>query len=270
MGEWTFPGPNPITSYTVGLLLERPLPAAVIRQISGQHAHFKRELPRRTEQQAITFQVGASPGQQPRPELGGVTFDYLKPDGGTRAALAVNQVAITYMVAEYTRWAEFWPVAERLLTVVANIALSEVPIRGFLLLANNRFLWSPGEVEVTALIRRDPTYVAPHILECHAQGHSIHGYTIDLNDPAGVRTDNIFCLLGTTDEGPFLDLNFNLQLRLGTVVTTGKALLESVEGRSRPLLEETLDMLHNTNKSLLREIVLESVVSKIPGLPLPC
>jgi uncharacterized protein (TIGR04255 family) len=249
MGEWTFANPNPITAFTVGLVLERPLPPPVIREISGLHGRFKRELPRRVEQQALTFQMGAFPPQNPNPQLGGVMFDSLLPDGNTRAALSVNQAVITYMVAEYTRWVEFWPVAERLLTEIATVALREVPIRGFILVANNRFQCPSRDVNVAALIKRNPTYVVPHILVCRAPSQSIHGYAIRQDDPPGERTDNILCRLSSDDETSFVDLSFILHLRLDAEVTNSGSLGEAAGGR-RPLLERALDMLHEANKNL--------------------
>lgn len=103
IGEWTFASPNPIVAYSVGVLLERPLSPKVVREISVAHGRFKRELPRRVEQQALTFQVNAPPGQPPELALGGVVFDKLYPDGRAQTALTVNRSVITYMVAEYTR-----------------------------------------------------------------------------------------------------------------------------------------------------------------------
>lgn len=271
MGEWRFHGPNPIVGYTVGLLLEQPLSASIISQISGLHGHFKRELPRRTEQQAITFQVGAQPIASPRPELGGVVFDHLFPDGRARYALAVNQGVITYMVAEYSRWIEFWPVAERLLKDVMTVALTAVPVRGFLLTANNRFTWSSGDAPVVGeLIRRDPPYVAPHILASSAPSHSIHNYTVRQETPAGERTDAIICMLGKGGEEAFIDLNFHLQLRLDAPVTDIVSLFGSTQSQTPPLLEDTLDALHETNKKLLRETIRDSTVTGIPGLLATC
>jgi hypothetical protein len=75
-----------------------------LKQISALHPQFKRELPRRVEQQALTFQVGAGPGPVPRADIGGVVFDEVGRDGSILSGLSVVQATASFMVAEYSRW----------------------------------------------------------------------------------------------------------------------------------------------------------------------
>lgn len=267
IAEWTFTGPNPIVAYSVGVFLERPLSPQVVREISAAHGRFKRELPRRVEQQALTFQMGSPPGQPPELALSGVVFDKLYPDGRAQTALTVSRSIITYMVAEYTRWVEFWPVAERLLQEVLGPALKITPVQGFVLVANNRFRCTADSPDLASLLRQNPAYLAPHMLRCEPPSHSVHNYSVHQSNPAGTRTDSIVCSLSQHEGETLLDLNFTLNVRLEAVVTSERDLLGDPAWNGKTLLGYSLDVLHEGNKALLREIILESLVAKIPGLP---
>jgi uncharacterized protein (TIGR04255 family) len=279
MAGWTYNGTNPIVGYTVGIEFGRPLRPATIRQISALHGRFKQELPRRVEQQAITFQMGipfqqmgvAAPSSPPA-ELGGVVFDSLLPDGRTRSALSVNQTAASYTTSQYTRWVEFRPVAERLLSEVGKVALSETPAKGLLVAANNRFEWGAGaDFDISKLIRPEPKYVAPFVLQCLGPCHSFHGYAIPHSDPPGNRIDNIFLTVNRSAEGAaVLDLNFNLRLQMTREITDPDELFETASTKQHSPLARALLTLHELNKALLRDILLESVAESIQGLTLPC
>jgi len=185
LGHWRFNEPNPIVGYTVGIEFKKPLTPPTLRRISGLHGQLKRELPRRSEQQAVTIQMGGSPQMPAHAELSGVVFDRLKPDGNPQQALSVSQAVATYMTSDYTRWAEFWPVADRLLRAVGDIVLAETAVRAVLLMANNRFEWAgtPGNIDVASLLKKDPRYVAQHVLDCTGPCHSFHGYVVQNRSP---------------------------------------------------------------------------------------
>jgi uncharacterized protein (TIGR04255 family) len=269
MGKWTFSDPNPIVGYTVGIELARPLSPPVLGHISALHARFRRDLPRRLNQQAFTFQVGV-PAQQPsQPAITGVVFDSLLPDGRTKMALSVHQSVLTFMVGEYSRWVEFWPLADRLLREVGGPALDEAPARALVLIANNRFTWSNSDsksgVDISMLLRPAQKYVPPYLLGRQGSCHSFLGYTVDNSDPAGKRTDNVILAVQLSDEGQFLDLNFNIRLELAAPQSR-QQLFEGSDGGQHCLLERTLDDLHELNKGLMRNVLLDSVAQTIPGL----
>jgi hypothetical protein len=274
MGDWTFDGPNPIVSYTVGLEFDRALSSATLRQISALHGSIKRDLPRRIEQQAITFQMGigvpagVGGSQGPRPDLGGVVFDHLLPDGKALSSLGVSQGTVQYMLSQYSRWAEFWPVAERLLAIVGNVALQEVAVRAVQLIANNRFVASDTKIELPNLIKQS-AYIAPHVLKCSNPCHSFHGYQVANAEPPGQRIDNVLLSVGYTAEGKaFAELNFNLRLILNEAITEAATLFR--QNRLGSLLASTLEKLHGLNNTLIRDILVEGVSTSIPGLSITC
>jgi uncharacterized protein (TIGR04255 family) len=270
MPEWTYEGPNPIVGYAVGFQLRQPLVSEVLRKVSALHGRFRRELPRRVEQQALTFQVGGGPQSQPSVEMGGVTFDYLKPDGSTRAALIVLQRSVSYMVSDYSRWLEFWPVAERMLTEVGRAALPETAVEGLTLVANNRFEWSgrSDDGRLATLLRAQPSYVADHILDCAGACHSNHGYFATNEDPPGQRLDNINLAVFIQANSKLLHLDFDIRLTLTEPVADMGMLFDGSSGPS--FLARSLDSLHNLNKCLMSKVLLESVAESIPGLVPAC
>jgi uncharacterized protein (TIGR04255 family) len=269
MGNWTYNGPNALVSYTVGIDFGQLSPATV-RQVSALHPQFKRDLPRRSEQQAITFVMGGFPvAQSPTPQISGVVFDSLMPDGQTRAALSIGPNAVGYMVAEYTRWAEFWPVAERLLGAVAKVVMVEAPAQALILIANNRFEWSEpsGSIDIAALIRPNPQYVAPYVLRCKGPCHSFHGYQESQADPSGDRTDNVIFSAMTLPEGRTVaDLNFNIRLALHRPIAKVDELLANGTSGGRSPLEVALWKLHELNKDLFRATICSEVGADMPGL----
>jgi uncharacterized protein (TIGR04255 family) len=273
MAEWEFTGPNPIVGYTVGLEFEKQLSAQAFRQISALHGQFKRELPRRIDQQAVTFRIGAGPTPTPTPQfdIGGVTFDSLNPDGTIKTALSAVQNSVSYMVSDYRRWVEFWPVAERVLTDVVTPALNESAVQALTLVANNHFVWNGNaeEMDIRTLLRGAPKYVAEHILQCRGACHSHNGYTVTNVNPPGTRVDNVILVVGPLVEGRQpLELNFSIRLSLRDPIGDRDELLTGAPGTS--FMARTLDSLHNLNKGLMRELLLDSVVAGIPGLPISC
>ena len=91
------------------------------------------------------------------------------------------------------------------------------------------------------------------------------GYQADNREPPGRRTDNVFLTVTTSEDGTFLDLNFNLRLEL-TIPASLEELFESTDVDGRSQLEQILDSLHQLNKRLMRNIIADSMVEAIPGL----
>ena len=274
MGEWTFPERNPIVSYRVGVEFARALPAGTLRQLSARHAEFRRDLPRRVLQQALTLQLGGAPVPQPQADVGGVVFDFVQPDGTIGRALSVVQQVASYMVADYPRWVEFWPQAERLLRPAIELALAEnIPVTALILAANNRFAWSSAEEspDFTRAMRSDSGLVARHMLDCDGAAHSLHGYYKSHDAPKGQRLDNIMISSAKSASGSWdLDVNFAFRLTLHEPVRDIGTLFTANDADDRPLLEQGLKSLHQLNNQLFRDIVAESLVNRIPGLPGRC
>ncbi len=214
--DWTHPAPNPIIGYAVGVELLPVLSAETIKEISALGVMLSEDLPRKTEQQAFMFQVG-QPQPVPQSSIGGVIFDEIERDGTMKRQLSVMPNTIMYTVARYPRWAEFWPVAERMIGTVLNIASRNSSPSAIVLVANNQFSWSGDEddIDFTQLIRQDCDLIASNVLKQRRLCHSFHGFLLPISAPAGRRIDNVNFTVGQRvgDRNP-ADLNFSLRLML--------------------------------------------------------
>lgn len=138
-----------------------------------------------------------------------------------------------------------------------------------MLVANNRFRCTAEILDLSTLLRQNPSYLAPHILKCQPPSNSGHSYSVPQSNPAGTRTDSIMCSFRQDEDETLLDLNFTLNARLEAAITSEPDLLDKPVWNGKTLLEHTLDVLHGENKALLRNIILDSIVANIPGLSTP-
>ncbi len=250
---------------------DRPLSQDTFAKISGLHGQVRRDLPRKLEQQAVTFSMASLPVLSPAPisTLAGVTFDSLKRDGNTERALSASQKAITYMVANYSRWREFWPVAARMLRVVGEPAISDTPLKAFVLTAQNRFVWDgKGQPpDLALLVKPDTKFAAANMLIPHdGSRHNFHGYLERTESPRGARIVNINLVILQTPDGRWIcDMVFPLRLILDDAISAAVTLFEP-QHDEKSALERRLHSLHDLNKALLRDILVSSFVAKIEGL----
>jgi len=165
MSSWTFEQPNPIERCTIQLVFSAPLPAPIIRDLASLHIQFKRDLPRKIEQQALTLQFGGILGTEiapPSQEIAGLIFDFVNPTGESARAFVVGPNSITYFTREYTRWNEFWPFASRLLVTASRGVLSSIPLSILKLEYRDRFDWDgePDSADVNLLFIDGCRYIA--------------------------------------------------------------------------------------------------------------
>lgn len=268
MGEWKFEGPNPIVAYTVGAELSGPVSHDALRRLVALHPKIVRELPRKVEQQSVTFGFGIAPIPPSRSELGGVVFDYLKPDGSTSAALQITQNVVTFMKSEYTRWVEYWPLSERMLGFAADQIGSQPPVNSFIVIAVNKFFWSVREepIDVKSLFRERSGYLADNILGRHKPCHSFHGFLTEMDSPPGNRIDNINVAISTAPDGGWMsEVTFHHRFVMQDGATGLGAALQQRDGGCS-LAEEAISHMHRLNNELAEAILAPDVVERIPGL----
>ena len=276
MGEWKVidPNPNPIVGYTVGFEYQRPLDEASLVALSDAHGQFRRELPRRNEQRAVTLlQLGGPPLSVGPHPLAGVAFSSFRPDGTIGKTLSAVQQTISFMIADYQRWAEFWPQAERLLRVMADHGPKELPVIALLLNANNRFEWSSSDEppDLRLILREDSVYVAPHLLTCRDAAHSFHGFVDIHAEPPGTRLDNIMIASIPAKQGStHLDVNFSFRLQLESPFRTAAEMFVAKDSDPWSSLRIGLESLHQLNNRLFCATIAPSIVERIPGLPQSC
>jgi uncharacterized protein (TIGR04255 family) len=266
MPGWTFEEPNPITRCVVQIALAGSLPPAVIRDISATHGQFKRELPRKLEQQMLTVQMGglSGPGRAfpPTHDLGGVVFDYVNPLGQSARALIVGPNFINYFTTNYTRWEEFWPFALRLLTEVSKRALGAVPIMSLKLEYHDSFNWEGprGELNLPLLFRNDSEYLSSWFLRQRDICHNYQGWGRREQGPeAGQRIDNLNIAIG---DDPAND-TFVCSVVIGHSKQFNTPLKEE---EFVAIFERLMNEMHKSNKRALLSVLNRDMAARISGL----
>ncbi len=264
MSNWTFRRANPIVNYTVGFELDPPMGPDVLKEISGLAPLFADDLPRRTEQQAFMFQLG--PAVIPQSTIGGVTFDELERNGSMKRQLAVLPQTISYSLAPYERWVEYWPLADRILSATAKVALRGSKLTAFVLNAVNRFYWNGPEdgIDYSSLIRADCHLIAANILKVHGLCHSFHGF-FRPSDVPGRRIDNVnFTVADRTEDRNAVDLVFNIRVILHDKTMDYSQLFL---GNPESFVARSFKILHESNNQLFAEVIVPEICSTIPGVP---
>lgn len=268
MAGWHFEPPNPITRFMVGVEVRGPILADLIRQISGMHDQFRRELPRKLEQQMVMVQIQPMLGQVPAgtPEIAGVTFDDVGRTGEVERGLLVDKTRIAFFSAQYTRWAEIWPLANRLLTECGKIILEKTPAVAILIEYQDRFVHDrDGEegINLRLLFRDGGDLVPRHFIESTDICHSFHGWRERVDAPwAGFRIDNVNVAISDNPAGARVaDITVQHRIIMDAPCADGEEFF-----RNDGVLATIADGLHDLNKVLVRRLLTEAVIKTIPGL----
>jgi hypothetical protein len=272
VARWTFEGRNPIVGYSIGFELAGILSPDALRQVSALGPALAKDLPRKVDQQAITFQMGVfQPSSQPHRAIGGVVFDELDRDGTVLKQLIVSPNSVTYHTARYERWAEYWPVAERILNLVANVIMHHTGVSGFLLNAANKFELSGDQtiLPMDELIRPGCRFIAPDLLEKKGPCHCFYGFMSDFLDPPGKRIDNVNFSVGAGDPTPYwVDLVINVRLILNEPIRESRLLF----GRAPAQGHRATDIfgtMHEVNNALFADILTQDLCDTFPGISRP-
>jgi uncharacterized protein (TIGR04255 family) len=271
MPEWSFEEPNPIQHCSIAVWFVAPVPPATIREIAAMHGQFKRDLPRKVEQQALTLQLNMSPGQVPTapvPELGGIVFDYINPTGLSARALTVAQNSVTYSTQTYTRWAEFWPLADRLISTTAAHIAKTNPVAAFVLEFHDRFQWNgePDAMDFKLLLRADSPYIPANFLSQHGLAHSTHGWLSRDEAASTVRIDNVNVIVADQpSDGRGCTVAISHRLHFDTPLLLSEELFQNSE-QTKSLFGKSANAMHVLNKQLLRASLADYMIERIPGL----
>jgi uncharacterized protein (TIGR04255 family) len=267
MSGWLYDEANPIASFTVGAELAGVISPSIVRAVSGRHHLFKRELPRKLEQPFLLFPMPGMPIQPAQNQIAGVVFDSVSQDGSVARSLTVGPNQVAYMTASYTRWKEFLPVWERLLSEVFQLLESGASATAFLLTAVNRFRWQGDSSQATlgTLLNQQSRLFAPNILTTSEDCHSFHGYVEQrANEPKGQYIRNINIQTGkehSGDRGATVLLSHRLSFTSPVDVTS---LFRPNDEQS--FAAKLATELHDRNNDMFRDVVNPAVTSEIPGL----
>ena len=271
-GKWSFEGPNPIVGYTVGFEVVGMLPPDLMPQISALGPLLKDDLPRKVEQPAFMFQMGATqPQQQPPRLIGSVIFDDLERDGTVVKQLVVAPNSVTYRTARYQRWVEYWPVAERILSRVAGVFSPAVKIGGFILNAANKFQLSGDQqaIPLNKLIRAGCKFVAPDMTGRTNFSHCFYGFLSKSTDPVGKMINNLnISVAGQQALERWVDFVINVRLVLDSPISGLSSLFEGTSMR-QSTAQEVFQKMHKLNNELFAGVVAKELCARIPGIAKP-
>jgi len=269
--RWKFEGTNPIVGYTVGFEIAGILSPDALLQISALGPSLAKDLPRKVDQQAVTFQMGSS-SPIPVRSIGGVVFDELARDGTVLKQLVVTPNSVTYRTARYERWLEYWPTAERLLNQIADVVLRHAGISGFVINAANKFTLTGDQSSLPfdELIRPGCEFIAPNLLGKKGPCHCFYGFMIESSDPPGRRIDNVNFSVGAKPENVesnWVDLIINLRLVLNNPITErGPLFGKGVDALPHRPASDVLERMHAANNDLFAGILTKDLCDIIPGI----
>ena len=281
VGDWRWSGDNPIERAAIGVHFAVPFTPAVIGEASARYPKFRKRFPRRMNQQAMMMQVGQQGGAFPMPmplmqspQPAGFMFDRSGPDGRQDEGFNLSGNAVAYSCSSYTRWRDVWPRADVLFSEMIPIITDSGNLAAAVTLEYvNKFVWSdePASADISALLTDGP-FVCANVFRLSGLWHSFHGFFRDADKPVpGSHLENINLTL--SDRPDPLD-GTEMPRRCLDVVVSHRFTFQNPttftyvgqDEERLTLLEDCATSMHERNKGILRELLLEVTVGHIPGL----
>ena len=163
---------------------------STIREVLSLHPRIKKGYPRKREITATpitSFGTGreVQPVAAGEPQLGGFTFDSLKPDGEVERAVSLVANKLSIMRADYESWDRTWEEARGLFELMLPVLLERSAVIGFHLEYHNRFVRESGRGGFRAdmVFRRGSRWLASNVFEAEDLWHSHHGFFEYLDRP---------------------------------------------------------------------------------------
>ena len=278
---WVFDDPNPVTRFIISMEMRDPITSGMLRQISEIHGRFRQELPRKIEQQMLTLPLPLQPfGRLVAPridvpqQLGGLVFDFVGPIGTTVRALNVIQNRVIYMTTQYNRWEETWPLARRLLSECGKVIITSNPIAGMLVEYQSDYHWEGDnkDLSLAGFIRPDSDLLPSSFIGRTAAAHSFNGWTERPSDkPVGLRVDNINVSIAETPDKPGdrTTARWRTQIAVQHRLIFDAPIADSQQffgGDGDAVLSACAERMHELNKNLVRRVLADAMIARIPGL----
>jgi len=249
-----------IKSMAFALEFSMELEPAVFAELATLHPNFSNELPRIEIPKIIkvnldSAQIGGSPQST---DIGGVIFDRLMPDGRQELALHIRPDNISFRCTTYSRWADMWQRANRVLQFVLPTIIKYTNIKAIGLQYVDRFIYegSPNDFRADMLFQNDTKYLAPSVFELSNLWHSHHGYFKNETEPHDYTLhDNINVGVNDENNRRFVDIDCTHRAMLtepSDVIDT--SLVDNNEN-----LYTYMNALHEINKDILRDLLKDDV-----------
>jgi len=265
-------GRHAIKTVSFGLEWQEPLSEDLLVLLKALHVRVRDKLPRVIEHQEIGLKIVVSPAApaSPAPEnaslkprLAGLNFEALQPDGEPAWALAIQRDFLAVSCHVYSRWDLIWPQARDLLAPFIPVLAREcgIAVIGLQYVDQFRVIGQDEQFKAEDLFRKDSRYLPTHVFGLDDLWHSHHGFFQTMEEPTAHRQlNNIDVDVINAHQERLVQITTAHRALLDQPATDGAALLND-QGDGE--LHQHLDGLHRLNKTLLRELLTDSMCGQI-------
>jgi hypothetical protein len=226
---------------------------------------WQNELPRRSTQNAMLINP-ASNQAFPNPNMiVSLSYEALMKDGNPEFGLRVEQNRIMFLIGQYTRWNNIWPVAEHHLAWAIQQIDSQNPVVNYACEYSDLFRYT-GEYDdfrPKGFLKKDSNLVPRFVFDQSLNFHFHSGYFVDCQDPEPHRIlTRINCDLRDGPKASIRELSVNLYHQLSGPFVAGSGDIELPKGIKERGLENFRD-LHKLDIETLKRLVNDDMAEKI-------
>ena len=242
---------------------------------ASTEAELRDLLPISAEVRGGSFQIDITNPSSPSPvgsmssELVGFRFSQVQGNGQQARVLQLTENVLSASVMDYESWPEARDHVSRcFVSVLRSLPLSRTPVTGFSLRFIDRFTFSgrPGEAKAGSLFVKENPHITAHVFESGPTWHCNTGW---FDTTIGAQGDRVLHNLNVSSQP--IDLfsavviDHNATVHLEAPRQSMAALWGPPIGELA--LVDTLNILHDQNKKILREILLPEMLSRIGMAP---
>lgn len=261
-------GPHAIKTVSFGLEWQEPLQEDLLILLRALHVKVRSQLPRLTQHEEIGLRIIVSPAPPvqeapPRPQLAGVTFDALQPNGDPAWSLVIQRNFLAVNCHLYTRWKDIWATARGLLLPFVPVLAREcgIAVIGLQYVDQFRAVGPAEQFRAGQVLREGSRFLPPGVFELDDLWHSHHGFFQNLAEPSAHRRLNTIDVdVVGADHERLIQITTAHRALLDQPATDGAALLDHDDGGE---LHHHMVDLHLANKRLLRQLLNDTLCEQI-------
>jgi uncharacterized protein (TIGR04255 family) len=245
---------------------------AIEAALSFTKAALTEDFPQASEVRGGSLRIDiTNPPQQVPPTsvttgLIGFQFSKIQLNGQPARILSLTNNVLSVSFMDYEGWPTVRQNIERYLTpAVARLPLIDNPVMGYSLRFIDRYNYHGDQAEADAkqLFRNGSPYIAPQIFEAGATWHCNTGwFDTSIGSSGGRILHNVNIASRPLDMTSAITLDHNATVQLEIPRNSNDALFAPDPEEALRLLD-TLDVLHDQNKNVLREALLPEMLGKI-------
>lgn len=220
------------------------------------------EFPRTEEMKLVSLQLNPdSTPQSQQSELGGIKLVKQGPFGTSEARsviVARDHCAIQF--SDYTRWGQVKADFDRYMTTLLPTVCAITPIKAIAMQVTDVFTWksNPADLILSEVFAQGSRWLPPHVFELKGLWHAHHGFFVEDSDARDfAQLDNVNISRASTEIGDVL------QILMSHRATLNSPCWDKTYDPSTHIGSMILEKLHGDNKSILKEVLTEQVLTKI-------